>query len=68
MTSEFTFDGEIADSEEFESALGQLLLAALQNDIDPQGSWVYRTDGTGQDLEVMVYELTGRTGADETSE
>lgn len=58
MTSDFTFDGEIESAEEFETALGQLLLVALQNDVDPEGSWVYRTDGVTQDLEVMVFELT----------
>lgn len=57
MTSDFTFDGEIESTEEFEAALEQLLLVALQNDIEPWGSWVYQTDGAGQDLEVMVFEL-----------
>jgi hypothetical protein len=57
MTSDFTFDGEIESTEEFETALEELLLVALQNDVDPGGSWVYRTDGVGQDLEVMVFEL-----------
>lgn len=48
---------DLEDIEDFEHALGQMLLIALERDLDPRGSWVYRTDGIGPDLEVMVHEL-----------
>lgn len=57
-------DDELTSSEEFERTLGQVLLAALAGDTDPRGSWVYRTDGVGPDLEVMVVELDGESGDD----
>jgi hypothetical protein len=57
MTSDFTPDDEIASTKEFEAALGRVILAALENDIDPRGTWEYRTDGMGSDMEVMVVEL-----------
>lgn len=57
MTTDFTPDDEISSTEDFEAALGRLLLVALQNGIDPRGSWEYRTDGSGSDVEVMVVEL-----------
>ncbi|WP_198945717.1 hypothetical protein [Halorubrum sp. SD612] len=50
-------DDEISSKKEFEAALGRVLLAALENDVDPRGTWEYRTDGTGSDMEVMVVEL-----------
>ncbi|MFB6173034.1 MAG: hypothetical protein ABEI39_00170 [Halobacteriales archaeon] len=43
--------------EKFEATLGQLLVSALENDIDPRGTWEYRHDGVGSDLEVLVVEL-----------
>jgi hypothetical protein len=52
-------DGEVTTDEAFEAALGRLLLLATQNGIDPLGSWVYRSDQTTTDLEVVVYELEG---------
>ena len=48
---------EMTDAQDFERTLGRVLLAALKADVDPRGSWVYRTDGMGSDLEVVVYEL-----------
>lgn len=57
MTSDSPFGDGITDPEEFEAALGQLLFAAMENGIDLEGSWVYRSNGNGRDLEVMVYEL-----------
>jgi hypothetical protein len=57
MIPDSPFDDDITDPEEFEAALGRLLFAALENGIDLEGSWVYRSNGEGRDLEVMVYEL-----------
>ncbi|CCQ34094.1 hypothetical protein HLRTI_001747 [Halorhabdus tiamatea SARL4B] len=57
-------DDELASSEEFERTLGRVLLSALAGDTDPRGSWVYRTDGGGPDLEVMVVELEDQSGDD----
>jgi hypothetical protein len=50
-------DGEITTDEAFEAALGRLLLLAIQNGVDPLGSWVHRSDERATDLEVLVYEL-----------
>lgn len=57
MTTDSTADDEIASAADFEAALGQVILTALQNDIDLRGSWEYRTDGGTPDVEVMVVEL-----------
>lgn len=57
MTANSPFDDDITDPEEFEAALGQLLSAAMGNGLDLEGSWVYRADGDGLDLEVLVYKL-----------
>lgn len=57
MTSDSPFDDEITNGDDFEVVLGQILLAALENGIEPEGSWVYRADGNGRDFEVVVYEL-----------
>ena len=57
MTTDPTSDDEISSTKEFEAALGRVILAALENDVDPRGTWEYRTDGTGSDMEVMVVEL-----------
>lgn len=57
MTNEFTADEEISSTAEFESALGRLLLVARRNDVDPRGSWEYRSDGPESDVEVVVVEL-----------
>lgn len=56
MTTEFTPDDELSSTEEFEAALGRVILAALENDIDPLGTWEYRAN-KGSDMEVMVVEL-----------
>lgn len=57
MTTDSTSDDEISSADDFEAALGQVILAALQNDIDPRGTWEYRTDEGAPDVEVMVVEL-----------
>ncbi|NHX35147.1 MULTISPECIES: hypothetical protein [Halolamina] len=57
MTIDFTSDGEMSSTEDFEEALSRVLLSALENDIDPRGTWEYRTDGTASDMEIMVVEL-----------
>jgi hypothetical protein len=57
MTSDSPSDTEITSSEDFEAALGDLLRAALNNGVDPEGAWEYRTNNNGTDWEVMVLEL-----------
>ena len=57
-------DWDISTETEFESALEALLLAAVVEGLDPFGTWVYRNDGDGPDLEVIVSELSGRSGGD----
>lgn len=59
MTPHLPDDAEIANVEDFKAAVGSAVLAALQSDIDPYGSWVYRTDDEAGDVEVMVFELGG---------
>jgi hypothetical protein len=51
------WDREITTADEFERALGELLLTAVRNDVEPRGSWVYRNGDVSIDWEVMVYEL-----------
>lgn len=57
MTTDGTSDDEISSTEEFEVALGRVLRDALENGVDPRGTWEYRTDDSGSDVEVMVVEL-----------
>lgn len=57
MTTDSPSNDEITTTEDFEAALGQIILAALQNDINPQGAWEYRTEEETPDMEVMVVEL-----------
>lgn len=57
MTTDFTPADEMTTPEDFETALYQVILTALENGIDPQGTWEYRTDGTPADMEVMIVEL-----------
>ena len=57
MTTDFTADDEISSTDEFEAALGRVILAALENGVDPRGTWEYRTNGADSDMEVMVVEL-----------
>ncbi|MCU4718332.1 hypothetical protein [Halapricum hydrolyticum] len=60
MTSNPTFDGEIESPADFEAALHSLLVAALENGVNPGGSWEYRSDGLPSDWEVIVTELRSR--------
>lgn len=57
MTGHSPDNTEIRNVEDFEAALGRLMLAALDSDIDPYGSRAYRTDDGTADVEVMVFEL-----------
>lgn len=59
MTRNF-IDGDITTDAEFDAALGQLLLEAVRNDIDPRGTWVYRNGQTIPDWEIMVLELASK--------
>lgn len=59
MTTDFTSNDEISSSDDFEAALGQVVLAARQNDIDLRGAWEYRTDTETSDVEVVIVELAG---------
>lgn len=57
MTSDRSSNDEVANTVEFETALGQALFSAVENGINPRGSWEYRTDGATPDFEVMIVEL-----------
>jgi hypothetical protein len=57
MTRDTPSDGPITTTEAFETALGELLDMAVEQDIDPRGSWVCRNGGEHPDLEVVVVEL-----------
>lgn len=57
MIPDSPFDDRITSDDDFESTLEELLLAAVENGIELEGSWVFRPDGNGRDFEVMVYEL-----------
>ena len=57
MTNDSPSDDEISSADDFEAALGQIVLAALQNDVDLRGTWEYRTDEETPDVEIMVVEL-----------
>ena len=51
------FDGGIRTEDEFNTTLGDLLLAAQRNNVNPSGSWVVRTRGEVPDWEVQIFEL-----------
>lgn len=51
------FDGAISTAEDFDDALRELVLTALDNDVDPTGSWVARNGSGTPDFEIEVYEL-----------
>lgn len=57
MTRDHPFDETVTTAEEFETALGHLLVAAARNGVDPRGSWVYRGSDTRPDWEAMIFEL-----------
>lgn len=60
MTANFTADDDVSNPDEFEAALGQIILGALQADIDLRGAWEYRTDDGTPDVEVTIVELAER--------
>lgn len=64
MTHDSPFDGTISAADDFETALGQLLTAASENGIDPEGSWEYRSENPGTDWEILVIELEKQAGSD----
>ena len=51
------FDGAISTVEDFDAAIDELLVAALENDVDLTGSWVARTASGTPDFEVQITEL-----------
>jgi hypothetical protein len=57
-------DNEITTAAEFDAALEDLLLTALDNNVDIWGAWEYRTNGRGVDLETMIVELENGTASD----
>lgn len=57
MTTDPTSDDEISTPKEFEAALGRVILAALESDVDPRGAWEFRNGEAGSDVEVMMVEL-----------
>lgn len=64
MTRDTSIEDTIATADEFEAILGELLTAATKNGFDPEGSWVYRSDGADRDWEVMVVELGKQAESD----
>lgn len=58
MTADNPFTDAVTTGDEFETTLRQLVLAAVKNDIDPSGPWVYRNGQGVTDWEVMVTELS----------
>lgn len=58
MTADNPFTDAVTTDDEFEMALRRLVLAAVENDVDPSGPWVYRNGEGVTDWEVMVTELT----------
>ncbi|MFB6133467.1 MAG: hypothetical protein ABEJ55_00570 [Halanaeroarchaeum sp.] len=48
---------DIASGDEFEQLLRELLLAATESGIDPQGAWEIRNDRFAPDWDVLVTEL-----------
>ncbi|ELZ32693.1 hypothetical protein DJ71_09270 [Halorubrum sp. E3] len=57
MTTDSTPDDEVSSTEEFEAALGRVIRDAFENGVNPRGTWEYRSDRAGADVEVMVVEL-----------
>lgn len=49
---------EITTKNKFRDALGELIDSTTKNEVSIKGSWVYRSDNTGQEnWEVMIIEL-----------
>ncbi|WP_248518216.1 hypothetical protein [Salinarchaeum laminariae] len=57
MTDDPLSDVSVADSDEFESALGALLEQAVAARVDVRGAWEFQTNGTRTDWEVEIVEL-----------
>lgn len=64
MTASTPDDDEIVSIDDFEAALGRLIVTAIESDVDPSGSWVYRTKDEPTDVEVMILELDDRETTD----
>jgi hypothetical protein len=64
MSSDSSDSNAITSGEEFDAALEQLLRRARRGGVDVRGSWVYRFTEQTEDLEVMVYELSGVDASD----
>lgn len=60
MTDSGRFDDVVTSTESFEAVIGDVLLAAARNGINPRGSWVYRNGRSTPDLEVLISELQKR--------
>lgn len=60
MTTSNRFDDIVTSTESFEAVMRDVILAAVRNDVNPRGSWVYRNGGVAPDLEVLVTELEKR--------
>lgn len=52
-----SFQQDITSKATFDAVLGKLIVAALENGVNPRGSWVYRNSGLTPDLEVVMVEL-----------
>ena len=62
VTDPGRFDDVVTSTASFEEIIGDVLLAAARNGINPRGSWVYRNGGSQPDLEVLISELEKRDG------
>lgn len=56
-SSSDSFDVDVSTPEEFDAAIADLLAAAVENDVDPLGSWVARNGSEAPDFEVQISEL-----------
>lgn len=64
MATEYSFEQDVTTPEEFDRVLGDLIDAALGNDIDIYGSRVYADGEVGSDVEVQFFQLESGDGDD----
>lgn len=57
MTDDYLADATITTPEQFNDALTELLWRAYKEDIDVQGAWECRLDGTEPHWEANIVEL-----------
>ena len=47
----------ITSEEAFDAAISEVVMTALENGVDPEGSWVCRNGDSAPDMEVIITEL-----------